>query len=63
MTAAAETDGARVRVQITSGRFAGRTGLLVGAGEDRATVDLGVPIDGGSGVVVVPASAVRESER
>lgn len=47
-------------VLITSGRFVGWTGRLLGIGKERATVDLGVPIDGGSGVVVVPAADVRE---
>ncbi|GAB3170265.1 hypothetical protein GCM10027059_36400 [Myceligenerans halotolerans] len=63
MTTEAGAVGTRVRVWITSGRFAGRSGLLVGSGPDRATVDLGVPVDGGSGVVVVPASAVRADEQ
>lgn len=50
-------------VQITAGRFAGKSGRLLGTGQGRATVDLGVPIDGGGGVVVVPVSDVREVER
>lgn len=48
------------QVDIVEGRFAGRDGRLLGYGTELATVDLGVPIDGGSGVVVVPVSAVRE---
>lgn len=50
-------------VLIVAGRFAGVVGRLLGSGAQRATVDLGVPIDGGSGVVVVPVSAVREVRR
>ncbi|WP_460756805.1 hypothetical protein [Myceligenerans cantabricum] len=53
----------RTRVWIVAGRFAGRAGRLVGSGAEWATVDLGVPIDGGSGVVVVPSSAIQEDER
>lgn len=49
-----------IQVQIVSGRFAGWSGRLVGSGEEWATVDLGVSIDGTSGLVLVPASAVRE---
>jgi hypothetical protein len=49
-------------VLITSGRFAGATGRLLGAGMERVVVDLGVPIDGGNGIVSVPVSAVREVE-
>ncbi|GAB3158306.1 hypothetical protein GCM10027059_02800 [Myceligenerans halotolerans] len=63
MTTGAEADATRVRVRITTGRFAGRSGLLVGSGPERATVDLGVPVDGGSGVVVVPASAVQADDQ
>ncbi|WP_460703665.1 hypothetical protein [Myceligenerans halotolerans] len=51
------------QVRIVTGRFAGQSGRLVGSGPERATVDLGVDIDGGSGVVVVPVSAVREAEK
>lgn len=55
--------GTATSVQITCGRFAGRSGRLLGTGEGRATVDLGVAIDGGSGVVLVPVADVREVER
>lgn len=60
MSALAET---MTEVQILRGRFAGKSGRLLGTGQGRATVDLGVAIDGGSGVVVVPASDVREVGR
>ncbi|WP_460705987.1 hypothetical protein [Myceligenerans halotolerans] len=50
-------------VVITSGRFVGMTGRLLARGPERAGVDLGVPIDGGNGIVTVPVSTVREVER
>jgi hypothetical protein len=50
-------------VLITTGRFAGENGRLITAGKDRAAVDLGRAIDGGSGIVSVPISDVREVER
>ncbi|GAB3172737.1 hypothetical protein GCM10027059_42640 [Myceligenerans halotolerans] len=62
MTAAEEATALRW-VLITSGRFAGQIGRLLGQGPERAGVDLGVDIDGGSGIVSVPVSAVREVER
>lgn len=65
MTAAAEraTLTSGVTVQIVAGRFAGMSGRLTEPGSERTVVDLGVPIDGGSGLVSVPVSAVREVER
>ncbi|WP_460705675.1 hypothetical protein [Myceligenerans halotolerans] len=31
-------------------------------GEESVTVDLGVPVDGGSGIVVVPIASVRDDD-
>ncbi|MBL0886194.1 hypothetical protein [Myceligenerans indicum] len=52
-----------MRAQITAGRFAGEPGRLIAAGSQWVTVDLGVAIDGGNGVVTVPVSAVRVFEQ
>ncbi|GAB4084032.1 hypothetical protein GCM10028784_06620 [Myceligenerans cantabricum] len=52
-----------MRVQIAVGRFAGAPGRLIAAGPERAAVDLGVAIDGGNGVIVVPVSTVQGFEQ
>lgn len=62
MTAPAEQATTAV-VLIVDGRFAEERARLLGAGSEWATVDLGRPVDGGSGVVLVPVSAVREVEQ
>jgi transcription antitermination factor NusG len=52
-----------MRVRIMVGRFAGESGRLLSAGPESATVDLGVAIDGGNGIVVVPTSEIQGIEQ
>lgn len=61
--AAQVTLTAGMRVRIVAGRFTGESGRLLSPGQGWATVDLGVAIDGGSGIVVVPVSAVQEVDQ